>query len=108
MSSICVPSMTSSHLTATTLFLMESNLQVDSPIGLGRWGHLQAKMPTSGTSETLPWGIWRMSQDYAKAIEISQSLLQQGTPVGAGDMLFAAMAMNRKAALLTKGRDFRQ
>lgn len=48
------------------------------------------------------------SQDYAKAIEISQSLLQQGTPIGAMDMLIAAMAMNRKTTLITKDKDFRQ
>src|SRR3972149_1770536 len=44
--------------------------------------------------------------DYARAIEIASKLRSNGTPIGAIDILIAAMCINRSATLLTKDRDF--
>ncbi len=44
--------------------------------------------------------------DYGKAIEIAERLRVKGTPIGAIDILIAAMVINRKKKLLTKDKDF--
>ncbi len=47
------------------------------------------------------------SIDYLKGVEIAQKLRQRGKPVGAIDILLAAMCLNRSAKLITKDADFR-
>ena len=44
--------------------------------------------------------------DYIKAIEISNKLREKGKPIGAIDILIAAMCLNRNAKLITKDKDF--
>ena len=44
--------------------------------------------------------------DYLKSVEIAGKLQEKGRPVGAVDMLIAAMCINRSAMLLTKDNDF--
>ncbi|MBI2130326.1 hypothetical protein HYU10_01005 [Candidatus Woesearchaeota archaeon] len=44
--------------------------------------------------------------DYLKSVEIAGKLQEKGMPVGAVDVLIAAMCINRSAMLLTKDNDF--
>ncbi len=46
------------------------------------------------------------NQDYIKAIEISNKLREKGKPMGAVDILIAAICLNREAKLITKDKDF--
>lgn len=47
-------------------------------------------------------------QDYAEAVEIARKLRSNGTPVGAVDILIAAMALTRSAVLKSKDNDFKK
>ena len=47
-------------------------------------------------------------EDYTKAISIASKLRQKGTPVGAIDMLIAAMCINRRAQVITKEGDYKR
>jgi len=47
------------------------------------------------------------TKDYVIALEIAKKLRQQGTPVGAIDMLIAAMALNRSLAVRTCDGNFK-
>ena len=44
--------------------------------------------------------------DYVKAIHIANRLRSAGRPIGAIDILIAAMCINREATLVTKDGDF--
>ena len=44
--------------------------------------------------------------DYLKATEIATRLREVGKPIGAIDMIIAAMCLNRFVKLVTKDRDF--
>ena len=44
--------------------------------------------------------------DYIKAIEISEKLRKKGTPIGAVNIMIAAMLINRGARLIAKDKDF--
>lgn len=48
------------------------------------------------------------TKDCVMALEIAQKLRQRGTPVGAVDMLIAAMAINRSLAVRTSDGDFKK
>lgn len=45
--------------------------------------------------------------DYTKSIQIASSLRQKGTPIGAIDILIAAICLNRNSALVTADGDFK-
>ncbi len=45
--------------------------------------------------------------DYTQAIQLAQLLKLKGTPVGAVDMMIAAICLNKKWRLLTKDKDFK-
>ena len=47
------------------------------------------------------------TKDYVIAVEIARKLRKKGTPVGAIDMLIAAMAVNRSLAVRTSDGDFK-
>ncbi len=47
------------------------------------------------------------TKDYVIAVEIARKLRKKGTPVGAIDMLIAAMAVNRSLAVRTLDGDFK-
>ena len=44
--------------------------------------------------------------DYIKSVEIANKLKEKGSPIGAVDIIIAAMCLNRSAVLLTKDNDF--
>ena len=46
------------------------------------------------------------TDDYVVALEIASDLRRQGTPVGAVDILIAAMCINRGAKLVSLDKDF--
>ena len=46
-------------------------------------------------------------QDYAKALDIATLLREKGTPLGAIDIILAAMCLNRTMKLITKDKDFK-
>nr|HDO80728.1 PIN domain-containing protein [Candidatus Bathyarchaeota archaeon] len=45
-------------------------------------------------------------KDYLLAIEISQTMVEQGTPIPAVDTVISAVAINRKLTLVTKDKHF--
>jgi len=45
-------------------------------------------------------------QDYLTSVEIATKLREKGTPVGAIDILIAAMGLNRSATIVAKDTDF--
>jgi predicted nucleic acid-binding protein len=45
--------------------------------------------------------------DYVKAVEIANKLREVGKPIGAIDILIAAMCLNRSSLLITKDADFK-
>ena len=47
------------------------------------------------------------SIDYIKAIEIAEKLRSRGKPIGAIDMLIAAMCINRSVKLVSKDNHFK-
>ncbi len=47
------------------------------------------------------------TKDYVMAVEIARKLRKKGTPVGAIDMLIAAMAINRSLAVRSIDGDFK-
>jgi len=51
--------------------------------------------------------IFPETKDYVMAVEIARKLRKKGTPVGAIDMLIAAMAVNRSLAVRSNDRDFK-
>jgi predicted nucleic acid-binding protein len=50
--------------------------------------------------------IFPEDMDYMKAIEISNKLREIGKPIGAIDIIIAAMCLNRNSKLITKDKDF--
>ena len=46
-------------------------------------------------------------EDYIKAIEIADKLRSIGKPIGAIDIIIAAMCLNRSLKLITKDGDFK-
>lgn len=46
------------------------------------------------------------SMDYATALRIAEQLRKVGKPLGAVDILIAAMCINRSLTLVTKDNDF--
>ncbi|MEK6963854.1 MAG: PIN domain-containing protein [Nanoarchaeota archaeon] len=44
--------------------------------------------------------------DYQRAIRLAEQLRAKGTPVGAMDIIIAAMCLNRSATVVTKDKDF--
>lgn len=48
------------------------------------------------------------TNDYVVAAELARKLRQQGTPVGAIDLLIAAMALNRSLVVRTSDNDFKK
>ena len=51
--------------------------------------------------------IFPETMDYVKALEIANGLRAKGTPLGAIDILIAAMCLNRSARLITKDNGFK-
>lgn len=45
-------------------------------------------------------------EDYLLAIEISQTMVEQGTPVPAVDAVISAVALNRKLVIITHDKHF--
>ncbi|MBI4163563.1 MAG: PIN domain-containing protein [Candidatus Aenigmarchaeota archaeon] len=45
--------------------------------------------------------------DYLKAVEVATKLRAIGKPIGAIDIIIAAMCLNRSAKLVTKDSDFK-
>ena len=45
--------------------------------------------------------------DFLKSLEIADTLRENGTPIGAIDIILAAMCLNRQATLITADNDFR-
>ncbi len=50
--------------------------------------------------------IYPSKADYLKAIEVSDKLYHEGTPVGAVDVLIASIALNRDLSVVTQDKDF--
>lgn len=50
--------------------------------------------------------LFPSTQDYVRAMDLSEKLTKVGTRVGAVDVLIASMAINRFLAVTTKDRDF--
>ncbi len=50
--------------------------------------------------------VFPENADYIKSIEISNKLREKGKPVGAVDIIIAAMCINRSMKLVAKDKDF--
>lgn len=50
--------------------------------------------------------VYPESMDYIRAIMIADKLRKAGTPLGAIDILIAAMGINRSLTLITKDKGF--
>lgn len=51
--------------------------------------------------------IFPNSSDYILSVELANKLRKIGKPIGAIDIMIAAICINRKAKLLTKDNDFK-
>jgi predicted nucleic acid-binding protein len=50
--------------------------------------------------------IYPVFEDYEEAFEISQDLLQKGTPLQAVDLIIAAICLRRNLTLCSRDKDF--
>jgi predicted nucleic acid-binding protein len=50
--------------------------------------------------------IYPVFEDYEEALDISQNLLQKGTPLHTVDIMTAAICLRRNLTLSTRDKDF--
>ena len=88
---------------------MEANAIVDTTVAIGSHGPglitvftvLEHPPAANYFDVVLP-----EVRDYARAADLAIALRRNGTPIGAVDVMIAAMCINRNAKVVTKDRDF--